>query len=317
MRVLYAADMHGSEQVWRKFINGAQFYGADVLILGGDLTGKVLTPIVEEKPGRHVAQVFGKLERVKKERDLEELEKRLRFNGYYPYRCDADEYRRISEDEPYRMDVMRRLMAETVSRWVAVADEKLAGTTVHVYGQPGNDDESEIDTALNGEHVTNVEGQVVRVGEYQLLSSAWGNRSPWDTPREKDEDDLLEHFEAIASALEPGVPTIFNLHIPPYETGLDTGPEIAGKDEQGQVILKKHGGVVAEAPVGSKAVRALIEKYQPVLSLHSHIHESKNTAYLGRSLCINPGADYQDGVLCAALVELKGDEIATHQLVSG
>jgi uncharacterized protein len=317
MILLYAADMHGSEQVWRKFLNGAKFYGADTLILGGDLTGKVLVPVVEEKPGHFAAQVFGKLERVKKERDLEELEKRLRFNGYYPYRCVPEEYERIAHDEAYRMQVMRQLMVETIERWAAIADEKLSGTTVHVYGQPGNDDEEAIDSALNSEHVSNVEGSVVRVGEYQLLSSAWGNPSPWDTPREKEEDELLELFESIASSLEPGVPTIFNIHIPPFDSGLDTGPAIAGIDDDGQVVVKKAGGATVEAPVGSKAVRTMIEKYQPVLSLHSHIHESKKAAKIGRTLCINPGADYQDGVLDAAIVELKGDDVARYQLVSG
>ena len=317
MILLYAADMHGSEQVWRKFVNGAKFYGADTLILGGDLTGKIMVPIVEEKPGRYVAQVFGSLERVKSERDLEDLEKRLRFNGFYPYRCNPEEYQRISEDEEYRMQVMRQLMVETVARWVRIADEKLDGTTVHVYGQPGNDDDYVIDTALNGQHVTNVEGSVVRIGDYQLLSSAWGNPSPWDTPREKEENELFEMLYAIAANLTPGIPSVFNIHIPPFDSGLDTGPAISGVDEKGQVVVKKTGGATMNAPVGSKAVRALIEKYQPVLSLHSHIHESKNAVKIGRTLCINPGANYQDGVLDSAIVELRGDEVARYQMVSG
>jgi uncharacterized protein len=315
--LLYAADMHGSEQVWRKFVNGAKYYGADTLIFGGDLTGKVMVPVVEEKQGRYVAQVFGKLERVKGDRKLEELEKRLRFNGFYPYRCSTEGYQRISQDEEFRMNVMRGLMVDTVKRWVSIADEKLAETSIHIYAQPGNDDDDVVDDALNGKHVTNVEGSVVRIGDYQLLSSAWGNPSPWQTPREMGEDELFEMLSRIADNLTPGVPTIFNIHIPPFDSGLDSGPQTSGVDEHGQVIVKKTAGMILQGPVGSKAVRRLIEEHQPVLSLHSHIHESKNAKKIGRTICINPGAEYQDGVLDSAIVELRGDEIIRYQLVSG
>jgi Icc-related predicted phosphoesterase len=313
----YAADMHGSERVWRKFVNGAKYFGTDVLILGGDITGKILVPVVEEKPGVHRARVFGKVETAKGQRRLEELEEQLRFNGYYPYRCSPEEYEHVANDEAYRMGVMKQLMVATAARWAQIADEKLQGTDVMIYGMAGNDDEQEIDDALHGEHLTNVEGAVVRVGDYQMLSSAWSNPTPWDTPRELEEPALLELFRSLASKLEPDRPTIFNLHLPPYDSGLDTGPEVIGVDAQGQITVKMLGGSPSQVPVGSKAVRTLIEEYQPVLGLHSHIHESKGTCKIGRTLCINPGSNYQDGVLDAAIVELKGDEVVQYQLVSG
>jgi uncharacterized protein len=315
--LFYAADMHGSERVWRKFLNAAAFYEADVLILGGDITGKILVPVVEEKPGRWAAAVFGKVERVKKPAQLEELEKRLRFNGYYPYRCSPEELARIDADAGYRMEVMDRLMVETAARWAAIADEKLQGTDVMVYGMAGNDDEQAVDDALRSEHLLNVESSVTRVGEHQLLSCAWGNPSPWDTPRELPEEELLDKLEGIAADLDPDLPAIFNLHIPPYDSGLDTGPEVAGVDADGMVIVKKVGGTPQQAPVGSHAVRTLIEQRQPVVSLHSHIHESKGTAKIGRTLCLNPGSSYQDGTLDGALVRVEGDEVVSYQLVSG
>jgi uncharacterized protein len=315
--LFYAADMHGSERVWRKFLNAAAFYETDVLILGGDITGKILVPIVEEKPGRWAAAVFGKVERVKKPAQLEELEKRLRFNGYYPYRCSPEELARVDADAGYRMEVMDRLMIGTAARWAEIADEKLEGTSIMVYGMAGNDDEQAVDDALHGEHLVNVESRVVRVGDHQLLSCAWGNPSPWDTPRELPEDELLVKLEDLAGGLDPELPTIFNLHIPPYDTGLDTGPEVAGVDADGMVIVKKVGGTPQQAPVGSRAVRTLIERRQPVVSLHSHIHESKGTARIGRTLCLNPGSSYQDGTLDGALVRVEGDEVVSYQLVSG
>lgn len=317
MLLAYAADMHGSERVWRKFVNGAKYFGAEVLILGGDITGKILVPVVEEKPGVYRARVFDKVETAKRPRDLEELEERLRFNGYYPYRCSPEEYARVAADEPYRMGVMSRLMVETAARWAQIADEKLQGTDVMIYGMAGNDDEQEVDDALHSEHLVNVESTVVRVGDYQLLSCAWSNPTPWDTPREMEEPQLLEKFRGLASQLEPDRPTIFNLHLPPYDSGLDTGPEVTGVDAQGQITVRMLGGSPSQVPVGSRAVRTIIEECQPVLGLHSHIHESKGTCTIGRTLCINPGSNYQDGVLDAAIVELDGDTVVRYQLVSG
>jgi Icc-related predicted phosphoesterase len=59
--------------------------------------------------------------------------------------------------------------------------------------------------------------------------------------------------------------TIFNFHCPPYASNLDDVPEI---DENLNVLNAGHSLV----PVGSTAVRRLIEEYQPLLSLHGHIH---------------------------------------------
>lgn len=317
MLLLYAADMHGSEQVWRKFLNSAKFFGAEVLICGGDITGKILVPVVEERPGEYVAQVFGKLEHLSSQEELDALEKRLRFNGCYPYRCKPDEYERLAANADYRKQVMDRLMVETAARWAEIADEKLGGTDVYVYGMAGNDDEQAVDDAFQSEHLINVENEVIRIGPYQMLSSAWGNPSPWNTPRELPEDELLDKFEGLAKALEPVVPTIFNLHVPPYDSGLDTGPEVAGVDSDGRVIVKRSSGVPLQAPVGSKAVRTFLERHQPLLGLHSHIHESRNAKYVGKTLCLNPGSTYQDGLLDGALVKLKGDKIQSYQLVSG
>jgi Icc-related predicted phosphoesterase len=58
-------------------------------------------------------------------------------------------------------------------------------------------------------------------------------------------------------------------------------------------------------PVGSTAVREAITRYQPLLSVHGHIHESKGVAKLGRTLAVNPGSSYSDGVLQAAVLELN------------
>ncbi len=312
MRIFYSGDVHGSERCFRKFLNAAQFYEADVLIMGGDITGKVMTPVVEEKPGRYVATILGRKEKAKRPRDLEDMEKQIRFNGFYPYRCAPDEYERLRADEAFREDVMSRVMVDEVRRWMTIADEKLAGTGVQCLIMPGNDDEPEIDPVLGSEVVVNPDDRVVRVGDHQMLSSCWANPTPWSSPREESEEQLGRRLEALAAQLDPDVPAIFNLHVPPYDSGLDIAAQL---DEDFGVVTS--GGQPNMIPVGSRAVRAAIEEHQPVLSLHGHIHESRGVAQIGRTLCLNPGSNYADGVLDGALVDLEGDRVVRHQLVSG
>ena len=312
MRLYYAGDVHGSEKCWRKFLGAARFYEADTLVMGGDITGKLMVPVVAKGDGRHEATVLGRLETVTDD-GIEELEKRVRFNGFYPYRCDRAEYDRLSSDREYRDRVFTDLMVAEVARWVALAEERLAGTGIRCYVMPGNDDEFAIDGALESTTVVNPDNRVVRLdSETQMLSCSWTNPTPWDSPREQPEDELLERLHGLAAQLEPGVNTVFNLHCPPHNTTLDRAPQLTADLK---VVLD--GGEPRIVPVGSTAVRALIEEIQPVLSLHGHIHESKAIAKIGKTTCVNPGSAYSEGVIDGAVVELRGRKIRSCQLVTG
>jgi uncharacterized protein len=313
MRIYYAGDIHGSERCWRKFLNAAAFYDADVLILGGDLTGKALVPVVERGGGSWAAHVLGRDELVRDEEALAELEKRVRFNGFYPYRCSADEYARLASDEEHRERVVTEVMCREMGRWTQIADEKLAGTSVRCLVMPGNDDDFDIDPILaRSERIENPDGRVIRVGEYQVLSSAWASPTPWDSPRELPEEELEAQLEELAAQLEPGVPAIFNLHCPPYDSGLDMAPQLT---DDLRVISK--GGEQVIVPVGSRAVRSVIERHGPLLGLHGHIHESRHAAMVGGTLCLNPGSAYSEGVVDGVLVELEGNRVVRHQFVQG
>lgn len=312
MRLFYAGDVHGSERCFRKFLNAAAFYEAQVLIMGGDITGKVMTPVVEEKPGRFVATISGGREKAKRPADLEDLEKRIRFNGFYPYRCSREEYEHLLSDRGYQDDVMSRVMVEEIRRWMAIADEKLVGTGVKCLIMPGNDDEPEIDAELRSQVVENPDARAVRVGDCQMISCSWANTTPWDSPRELPDDALAAKLEDIAVQLDPELPAIFNLHVPPYDTGLDTAPQV---DQDLRVVTV--GGQPSMVPVGSRAVRELVERRQPLVSLHGHIHESRGVARIGRTVCLNPGSNYADGVLDGAIVDIEDGAVAHYQLVSG
>jgi Icc-related predicted phosphoesterase len=86
-------------------------------------------------------------------------------------------------------------------------------------------------------------------------------------------------------------------------------------DENLKIVAR--GGQVLMKPVGSSAVRAVIERVQPLLALHGHIHESPGHVRIGRTLCINAGSEYAEGILKAAIINLERERVKGHVLVSG
>ena len=312
LALYYTSDIHGSERCFLKFLNAAKFYNVNTLILGGDLTGKVLVPIVEVD-GHWEMTFLGRHEVLRTLEEVTEAEKRIRFNGFYPYRCTPDELARMEADRAYADRVFRQVMRASVERWVRLAEERLRGTGVRCFVMPGNDDEFEIDEVLAGSDVVvNPDGAIVEIDGYQMLSLAWANPTPWNSPRELPEEELAARIERLARELDPSLPVIFNLHCPPYDSTLDSAPQL--REDLSVVMV---GGQPNMVPVGSRAVREAIERYQPVVSLHGHIHESRGAVRIGRTLCINPGSAYGEGVLHGALVRLENDRVASYQLVSG
>ncbi len=314
MRIYYASDVHGADKLWRKFVNAAAFYDADVLVLGGDLTGKVLVPIVERRAGRWEARLFGKAQKAKGEAELHELERRIRLNGFYLLRCTSEEHEALNADDSYRDRVFAGVMRGELERWLDLAQDKLAGSGVRCFVMPGNDDDWDIDDVLEQatDPVVSCGDRVVRLDGYQMLSCAWTNPTPWNSPREVSEEELAEKLDKLASELEAGVPAIFNLHCPPYDSGLDRAPELT---EDLRVV--REGGDPRLVPVGSVAVREFIARHRPVLAMHGHVHESRGATDIAGTLCINPGSAYAEGVLDGVVVELDGDRVVSHQLVSG
>jgi Icc-related predicted phosphoesterase len=311
--IYYASDIHGSELLWRKFLNAGPFYSAKVVIMGGDLTGKGIVPLIE-MDGAWQGSFMGRQVVARGDADIATLEDDILFNGMYPYRCTREEATALGSDLALQDALFERLAAQTVTRWMHLADERMPETVDSCYVMPGNDDVWSIDAAFaSGHRVTNCDQQVIDLGDgYSLLSLGFSNRTPWDSPRELAEGELAERIEALIEQVADPRRAVFNLHVPPIDSGLDTVMKL---DEDFKPVYK--GGRPVLVPAGSTAVRAAIERHQPLLGLHGHIHESKGVARIGRTVCVNPGSSYNSGQIDGAVIRISGDKVAGVQFTSG
>ena len=313
--LFFATDLHGSEVCFRKFVAAASFYGADLLVLGGDLTGKHVVPIVEEPDGAIWADLHGE-RRALKPREIEPFEAQTADEGLYPHRMTAAEHADLTAS-PEKVDALfLELMTARLRHWIAYARERLDGTEVRIVTAPGNDDPYVVDEVIR-EHgdgrVLLLEGEITEVAPgHEMLSTGWSNRTPWNTHREFDEDAIRAHIEEMADRLASPETAIFNIHVPPYDSTIDTAPAL---DER--LAVKTSMGNQLTAPVGSTAVREAIEAHQPLLSLHGHIHEAGGSVRIGRTVAINAGSEYGEGILRGVLVTVGAGRLKRYQATSG
>jgi len=107
------------------------------------------------------------------------------------------------------------------------------------------------------------------------VRSVAGDRlEPFDFRGREESESLARELSAIEAAIPPGARLFCAFHGPPHGTALDQ--------------------VAAGVHVGSREVRAFLERVQPALSLHGHIHESPVVSgrfadRVGRTICVNPG----------------------------
>ena len=312
VRLFFATDVHGSEVCWKKFISAAKFYEANTLILGGDMTGKAIIPIIAQAGGKYKVTLLEQETMLDSRADAEQMAGTIRNRGYYPYITDPDEVAAITATPGRSDELFIQEALTTVQRWMEYADSKLAGTGIRCYVCPGNDDMFEIDAAISAsKRVHSVEGEVTQLDDHhELASSGWSNPTPWDTHREEPDEDLAKRLEAVLSKVQNMPNAVFNFHPPPYGSGLDEAPELT-KD------LRPAYAGRSLVPVGSKAVLKAIETHKPLLTLHGHIHEGKGTRKYGRTLCVNPGSMYEQGVLHGAWVDLKEKSVGNYVLTTG
>jgi Icc-related predicted phosphoesterase len=312
VRIFFATDIHGSDVCWRKFLNAGAFHKADVLVMGGDMTGKAMVPITVGNGSWRVTlqeqeHVLGS------EDEVAAMEKRIRDRGYYPIRLSPDEMAAWQADQGLVDERFKAEMLGQVERWMALADERLAGKSIRCIVSPANDDMFEIDPIIDAAKLVDLgESNLIELDGFSMVSTGWANPTPWKTFRELPEDQLRERIDKLVAGVPDRGRSIFNFHAPPYASNLDNAPKI-GAD------LKYVSGGQALIPVGSTAIRDAILEYGPALSLHGHIHEGRGAVKLGRTLAVNPGSTYEDGVLQAAIVDLdaKKGAVKSYLLING
>jgi len=313
-KIFFATDIHGSDRCLRKFVNAGKFYGVDAIVMGGDITGKMIVPVVEESGENYSAHLFGRTRTVDAD-GLAGLNKFIADAGFYPHPMTPDEMTAYRDDPAAVQDLFRKLMNETMSRWIDLTEDRLAGTGIQCIFAPGNDDPFFIDDLLSSSaSVTNPDGKVVELpGGFSMISVGFSNRTPWASPRELDEVDLRAMIDREAAKLPDPQRAIFNLHVPPKDTPID---QAAALDAEFRPVMS--GGSPVITGVGSSAVRDAIAAYQPMLSLHGHIHESRGEARIGKTVALNPGSEYSEGVLRGVIVTLSTKKgLRGYQLVSG
>jgi uncharacterized protein len=311
-RIFFATDIHGSDLCWRKFLNAAAYYGAQTLIMGGDMMGKMLVPITREGAAWR-ADYAGRTHRLETRTELATFTQQLADVGVYSYECEEDELTQFT-DPASREELIRIVALERARKWMELADERLAGKDVDCFAQPGNDDLEGIDELIeSSQTVRNSDGSCAKLRSgHELIATGYSNITPWRTARELDEEELGVVIDGLFKQLEQPATAIASLHVPPFGSNLDNAPRL---DDQFQVQTR--GGQADMVPVGSTAVRDAITKHQPLLALHGHIHESPGRFLLGRTVCVNPGSEYQEGVLQGALIRLGRDRVENVQFVRG
>jgi Icc-related predicted phosphoesterase len=305
-RIFFTSDVHSSERCFKKILNSVKYnvYKADIIFVNGDLTGKSVVPIIENGNGKFVAESGSVLGTDLVSESFDELYSNLRNVGCYPLRMTRNEFAEVSAKKEKVSELFKKLMLETIRDWLTRMEELSKKTGKEFLMMPGNDDINEIGSLISSSLIENPESKVVVLNGYPLVSLGYSNPTPWHTPRECSEEELESMIKKAAEPVNDLSNAIFNLHCPPFDSGLDTAPFL---DEN--LTLKPTMGDVLRRPVGSTAVRKCIERYQPLLSMHGHIHECPGEVRIGRTISVNPGSEYQSGILRAYLIDVEGGKV--------
>jgi len=300
LRIYFATDVHGSDRCFRKFLAAADSYDADVLVLGGDIAGKGLVPIRSHN-GTLSAKVRGEPVTVPRAEE-DRLRAEINRLGFYSIVAGDTDMERLEAEPAFLDAAFESAIVDQIHGWCRLAEDRLKAR-VRCIITPGNDDPRAIDAVLKSEpRIESPEGEICDLGPVMMASCGDVTPTPWNTEREYSEEQLGNRLEKILERAPAGRKMVVNFHCPPYGSGLDFAAEL---DAQLRPVIR--GGRPSIVPVGSKAVRDVIKRHQPVVGLHGHIHESRAAQKIGSSMCLNPGSDYTADVLRGAIVDFAED----------
>ena len=302
------SDLHAANRTYRKLLNAIKMnvYEAQVVLIAGDLTGKAIVPIIAQGNGRYAASFLDQDYRIDTEAELEKLKNSISDIGYYPYVTDQEEVDALRTDSVKMNELFRQKMIERVGEWVALAEERIGKSGIQFYMMPGNDDDRGVDEMIaRSSYVVNPVGKTIHLNEHhEMISFDYANPTPWHTPREWSEEEYYERVKASAIALKNVQNALFMIHVPPFDTGIDTAPEL-DKTMRPKVTM----GDVLRVPVGSTGVRKVIQELQPLVSVHGHVHEAGGQSKIGRTTCFNAGSEANQGILRGFVFDLGKDKL--------
>ena len=314
-KVFFSVDVHGANSVWRKWLRVPELYGVNALLFCGDLTGKSLVPIIEQKKGVHKAFYFGKNWTLKTENEIKEMEKRIQDAGAYTKRSDPDEIKYLQSHPEKVESMMLDMIKKRLDNWIQELIDKVDVDKVDVIVMPGNDDDflaNDVIRTYESEGIQWCLDQAVNVLGIPMISLDYVNPTPWDTPREDSEKGMKKRIKDLIKKVNDPSASIFNFHAPPYGTMLDLAPELDANKKPVTVA-----GQVNFVHVGSKSVYRAIEKYQPLIGLHGHIHESYGHDKIGETPVVNPGSEYGEGILRGYIIEIESGKVNNYWKVEG
>jgi Icc-related predicted phosphoesterase len=313
VRIIQAADFHGSTAAWRKFMAAAKQHNAQHAIVSGDLTGKAIVPIIHTN-GRYEGYLFGNKVVAETQVELDAFRQRIENVGFYDHVSELDEARALETDAAALHELFVQKMNTRLASWLEFASEYLQPLGIPLWVIPGNDDDQSVDPILNAaQYARNVDHQVVEIDEdHELVSMGDTSMTPWECPRDYPEEHMVIAVRDLVEQIKRPAGAIFNFHCPPFNTKIDQAPSLKENLE-----IEFEAGQVIMTSAGSPAIRRAVEEVQPLLSLHGHIHEARGVQKLGRTVALNPGSEYAEGVMKAAIVNLEPERVKGYMLISG
>lgn len=308
-QLLHTSDLHGSDVCFSSLIRIGKTKKPRFIVVSGDITGKSITPVVSLGGNKWKARFGGQTRTLGEGRELHEFEEDVANSGSYPLRVREDEVETLRNDSAVLEKRLTEEKRTRLLRWVDFANAELPNEVTLIM-ICGNDDPWSVDSVFPiDSKVLNpdLNGSVEMEG-YRFFGESRANETPWKCPRDCSEFDLEESLTKKLSGHRNFDRAIFVFHSPPYMSGLDNAPAL----EDGKPVT--HGAEALLLPVGSQAVRRTIERCQPLLGLHGHVHESACIVPINRTICSNPGSDYHRGFLRLAWLDLEESKVTDYRL---